>query len=462
MFHDKITRRNDFLAVKMSITENAILNNSYRILKHIASGATGKTYLAENLSTQQKAAIKILNFADVKQWEEYDSFQSEMETLKELRHKHIPRYIEDFKTIINKAHYFCLVQEFVDGDNLQNLIKNGKRFTEPEFYDLFKTLLEILQYIHSRGIIHRDINPKNIILDSLGQPFLVDFGTAVKDCITETQGTFAGTLGYMAPEQLYGNPGLNSDIYSLGMTAVFVLTGKEPHEFELDGLKLNYKEYVNIPIRLRFLIDKMIITDAPKRIENAGKALSFLLDENPKDLFSPNELLHAPTGLKIHQENNRLSITAIKRKRSQYWFFALFTIIWNLIVFKFTQNAPIIMAVIVITIFGAIGLLLLVFTLYGLLVKETLTATEDKIKHSCRLFGIPIFKSTVSITGDITYEVTENNDILFKQGVYYTVIICNSSKTDEIIIGRGKGLSKSDAMIIQNALEKREKQFKRR
>ena len=118
------------------------------------------------------------------------------------------------------------------------------------------------------------------------------------------------------------------------------------------------------------------------------------------------------------------------------------------------------MAVIVIIIFGAIGLLLLAFTLYGLLIKEVLTATEDEIKHSCRLFGIPIFNDFIPMANPFKPEFVERSDTLFKQGIYYTVAISGVQGIDEMVIGRGKGLSKSDAMIIQNALENLKKQFK--
>ncbi|MCU0537855.1 MAG: protein kinase, partial [Hydrococcus sp. Prado102] len=153
-------------------------------------------------------------------------------------HPQIPRlyaYFEEFGQ-------FYLVQEWIEGITLLNKVKQEGRLDENLVRDILINILSVLAYVHSHNIVHRDIKPTNIILrHSDDKPVLIDFG-AVKETmgtvLANTEGstyTLAiGTPGFMPTEQLAGRPVFASDIYSLGITAIYLLTGKHPQDFNTD------------------------------------------------------------------------------------------------------------------------------------------------------------------------------------------------------------------------------------
>ncbi len=135
---------------------------------------------------------------------------------------------------------FYLVQEWIQGETLTDVINAKGALSEIEVRSILLSLLSVLDYVHSKGIIHRDIKPENIILRSLNsKPVLIDFG-AVKETVRSvattsgnlTQSIIIGTPGYMSSEQAIGRPVYGTDIYSLGVTAIYLLTGKRPYELE--------------------------------------------------------------------------------------------------------------------------------------------------------------------------------------------------------------------------------------
>ena len=179
--------------------------------------------------------------------------------------------------------------EFIDGKNLYQLIKKGTRFESEAVKMILEKLLSLLTYIHNikPPIIHRDINPKNIIRAKNGEIFLVDFGAVgslVTDTVTaSTSNTFVGTIEYMPPEQLYGKSLPCSDIYSLRVTMLFLITGREPSSFNLKDMRLDYKPLVNLSGIMKRIIDGMIEPDHAKRIQTAEQVLSLLHKDKGRD-----------------------------------------------------------------------------------------------------------------------------------------------------------------------------------
>lgn len=222
-----------------------LLNNRYRIIKTLGRGGFGETYLTEDthMPSGRKCVLKQLK-PIVKQpktplWMK-ERFQREAAILEELGQgsEQIPRLYAYF----SEDDKFYLVQEWIEGLTLdQHWGKEGNLHRD-EVRDILVGLLPVLDYVHSRKIIHRDIKPENIILHHQErQPFLIDFG-AVKEAIateinhdsSSTYSASIGTPGYMSSEQAAGRPIYSSDLYSLGLTAIFLLTGKAPHELETD------------------------------------------------------------------------------------------------------------------------------------------------------------------------------------------------------------------------------------
>ena len=126
---------------------------------------------------------------------------------------------------------FYLVQDWIEGRNLVQRVKDEGVFHETKVREFLLQILPVLDYIHSRGIIHRDIKPENIMIrDRDDKPVLIDFG-AVKEVVADTSTTIIiGSPGFMAPEQAYGKPVFASDLYGLGLTAAYLLCAKRPQQ----------------------------------------------------------------------------------------------------------------------------------------------------------------------------------------------------------------------------------------
>jgi serine/threonine-protein kinase len=218
-----------------------LLNNRYRIIKNLGSGGFGETYLAEDtqLPSQRRCVIKqlkpIQNNPQIYQLVQ-ERFQREAAILEELgsTSDQIPGLYAYFQ--FNDQFY--LVQELIEGDTVTEKIQQHGLLTENAVREILLSLLPVLEYVHSKRIIHRDIKPDNIILRHHdGKPVLIDFGavresmgTVVNSQGNPTSSIVIGTPGFMPSEQASGRPVYSSDLYSLGLTAVYLLTGKIPQE----------------------------------------------------------------------------------------------------------------------------------------------------------------------------------------------------------------------------------------
>lgn len=270
----------------------ALLNNRYRILKTLGRGGFGETYLTEDthMPSRRKCVLKQLK-PMVKQpktpsWMK-ERFRREAAILEELGNNcdRIPQLYAYF----SEDDKFYLVQEWIEGLTLDQYWSQEGNLHRDEVRQILLQILPVLEYVHSRRIIHRDIKPENIILrqgDKL--PFLIDFG-AVKEAIAtqvnqDTGSTFSasiGTPGYMSSEQAAGRPIYSSDLYSLGLTAIFLLTGKSPHELETDPRngEIVWQEYaVNLDSELAAVIDRAIRFHPRDRFPTAGAMLDALQD----------------------------------------------------------------------------------------------------------------------------------------------------------------------------------------
>ncbi len=266
----------------IKLKKGDILKNRYCIESGIGKGGIGYTYLAEDREEKIHLVLKVLYLSELRNWKELELFKREIKVLKNINHPQIPKYHNSFETEINNEKLFVLAQEYVNGEDLYKQIKSGNKFSLEEVKEIFESLLKTINYIHTLQIpvIHRDINPKNIIKDNNNNIYLVDFGATgmIRDNTSAAamSDTFVGTIGYMPPEQLFGKASPSSDLYSLGATIIFLLTGKEPAEFELDKMRLDYHGFVKIPVPLRNLLDRMINPDVKTRINSARKVLGIL------------------------------------------------------------------------------------------------------------------------------------------------------------------------------------------
>ncbi len=220
------------------------LNNRYEIIRELGDGGFGKTFLVRDhqMPSARQCVVKQLKplhenaeiYAMVQ-----DRFQREAAILEQLgEHDQVPRLYAYFC----EADLFYLVEEYVEGDTLTQKVQREGAQPEPIVTAMLVNLLPAIVHVHQQKIVHRDIKPDNIILRKSDQkPVLIDFG-AVKETMAtvlnaqgdSSRSIVVGTPGYMPSEQMIGRPVYASDLYGLGLTAIYLLTGKMPPELDTD------------------------------------------------------------------------------------------------------------------------------------------------------------------------------------------------------------------------------------
>lgn len=262
-----------------------ILKQRYKLKQKLAQGEAITTWLAEDTQTQSTCVVKGLSLQQTDAWKTLELFEREAKILANLKHPNIPTFIDSFQDKDTAEGTFYLVQEYIQGQNLQQSIEDGRFFTEKEVIQMAKSLLKTLDYLHqfSPPIIHRDIKPSNIVMAETGQFYLIDFG-AVREKIQDTKQTktIVGTFGYMPIEQFEGKASAASDIYSLGLTLIFVLSHQDPTAMDKQEMLLQFRPHVNISESLAQLLEKMIAPDAHKRYQKVTEVLQALEELNQK------------------------------------------------------------------------------------------------------------------------------------------------------------------------------------
>jgi len=265
-----------------------LLNNRYKIVSSLARGGFGETFLAvdTHLPSGKKCVIKQLKppqeVVQSAQWLK-ERFEKEAIILEELGNNcsQIPKLYAYFSEEGN----FYLVQEWIEGMTLAELHHKGGNFSESEVEELLIDILPVLDYIHNQQIIHRDIKPDNIIIrKSDGKPVLIDFGIIKEKVTTQIRSNkkssiILGTPGYMPSEQAAGRPVYSSDLYSLGLTAVFMLTGQNAEDFAVDhntGELLWRNALKNSHSQLITILEQVIRFHPRDRFSSAAEMLAAL------------------------------------------------------------------------------------------------------------------------------------------------------------------------------------------
>ena len=208
------------------------LNDRYELLRELGRGGAGITYLARDLQTQGIVVVKLLHLGLLGDWKTAELFEREATVLRQLHHERIPAYVDFLSVDLEGAPRFVLIRQYVEGTSLQSRVDAGWRGTEAQIRDIGVRLLRIVGYIHDLRptVIHRDINPRNIIVREDGEVFLVDFG-GVQDAIRLSTGatsTIVGTPGYTPMEQFVGRATARSDLYAVAATLLYLLTHRNP------------------------------------------------------------------------------------------------------------------------------------------------------------------------------------------------------------------------------------------
>jgi len=276
-----------------------LLKERYRALKILGQGGFGRTFQAidEDKPSQPYCVIKqFLPQAQGTNNQEKagELFKQEAIQLEQLgKHQQIPELFAYF--IQDDRQY--LVQEYIEGQNLAQELAETGAFSETKIINLLGDLLPVLAFIHQKLVIHRDIKPENIIRrKGDNKLFLVDFGAAKAATITAlaVTGTVIGSAQYTAPEQAMGKPTFASDLYSLGVTCIHLLTNIEPFDlFDVSESDWVWRDYLKVKVNntLGQVLDKLLQQGTKKRFQTAQEvldALQLTVKPTPQPTPQPN------------------------------------------------------------------------------------------------------------------------------------------------------------------------------
>ncbi|MBV6626566.1 MAG: serine/threonine protein kinase [Rivularia sp. (in: Bacteria)] len=300
----------------LPLPSEEVIIDRYKIVRQLGQGGFGRTYLAEDMhNSNQKCVLKEFApqvEADKDLIKAKELFEREANVLKQLQHPQIPRLHCSLQVKLRNKDFFFLIQDYVEGENYQDLLEkrvNERRcFSEQEVFHLLTKILPVLSYIHSKDVVHRDISPDNLILrTSDNLPVLIDFG-GVKQ-LPASQGlwftqlpanrTLLGKKGYAPEEQLrQGKAFHSSDLYSLGVSALVLLTGQEPQKL-YDSYQGTWRwgESIKISGNFEAVLKKMVAHKPNDRYQSAEQVLKDLQSTTP--VSSPAKTVN-PNISKIH------------------------------------------------------------------------------------------------------------------------------------------------------------------
>ena len=268
-------------------------NSRYEIEKKLAVGGEGVAYLGKDLKELARGTLEtvvlketlIPPFVDKQvQQRALERFEREARLLKELKSE----YVVGLRDYFIEDHRCYLVLDYVSGNNLRQHIAQHGALDETTVQNLIVQMCEILGFLHGRGVIHRDFTPDNLILQADGKLKLIDFNVARESDEGKT-GTIVGKHAYVPPEQFRGKPSVQSDIYAMGATVHFLLTGLDPEPISQSSPAAQ----VAVSAGMDMLVQKCTVLDAEKRIQSVAEILEMC------------QAINQPTTIKISLDSEK-------------------------------------------------------------------------------------------------------------------------------------------------------------
>ncbi len=329
--------------INNQIAVGVILGDRYRITAEIGQGGFGRTYLCEDVNRFKELCV-LKEFAPQVQGTAFltkaqELFEREAGVMYRLQHPQIPMFREMFRVNQGDVSKLFLVQDYVAGENYQRILRQklnqGTTFTEAEVTQFLSQILPVLSYIHSLGVIHRDISPDNLIQrHSDGLPMLIDFGgvkqVAVNAATQYMPGsinnsdvyTRLGKVGYAPNEQMQrGVVSPHSDLYALAATTMVLLTGKEPPDLiDPQNFTWNWREHVRLSPELGKILDRMLELRPNDRFQSAQDVLAALQSANlvsslPLNTSTPYASPKQPPAVLIDPKSQVATVAVIPKQQ---------------------------------------------------------------------------------------------------------------------------------------------------
>lgn len=298
----------------------------YRLIKKLGQGGMGEVYLAEDTKLGRQAAVKVLSKQLAGKSDFVQRFNREARAMAKMNHENAVSVYD-----VDEAHGFHFVaMEFVDGKSMQKWIDELGKLPVGDALHVVLRCAEALQVAHGQNMIHRDIKPDNVMLTSKGKVKVADFGLAKatdEDMSMTQTGTGLGTPYYMAPEQARNAKHVDcrTDVYALGVTLYYFVTGKLPFSGDSVLEIITNKERghftparrlnPDVPERLDLIIDKMIAKDLNARCKDCAEVINLLTSiglESPSLSFidAPDKIVQTAT------PSNRANATQVPAART--------------------------------------------------------------------------------------------------------------------------------------------------
>jgi serine/threonine protein kinase len=277
-----------------------ILDGRYVPSKLLGRGGFGAAFLARDRRTPAMRRCVVKQFKPAgdltpEQLQKAQNlFEGEGVVLEQLgTHPQIPDLFAFFELTVSSIQagkqdkFFYLVQEFIDGQNLEEELAQKGKFSQDEVLAVLREILPVLTFVHEydNNPIHRDIKPSNIMRHRNGRLYLIDFGAVKNKVAGVATGRSTGiySMGYAPPEQMYGHEIYPStDLYALAVTCIQLLTGKQPAElFDVNNNQWQWRNYAQVSDRLANILDRMLLAAPNQRFPSAQEVLDALASIAP-------------------------------------------------------------------------------------------------------------------------------------------------------------------------------------
>jgi serine/threonine-protein kinase len=291
-----------------------IIDNRYRLLSHLRSGGFGRIYLAEDLCCQQQKCILTQITGQEENSEDFSKAEALYFTLYQLKHPQIPQVRSMLRVRIREQESLFLVQEYIEGKSYAELLQEKKRFNETEIIQLLFDTLPILEYLHAQNIVHQNISPENLVQhNSDRKTVLINFDSIQFATDDRLKSNLSYVSNIIQPQaktnktQIQSDRAANikNDLYALAVTALVLLTGKQPQElYDIYRANWKWQEAIKVSANFGSVLAKMLAQNANYRYSSATEVIEAL-----KQFSSPIalEFLMPTINRPLQESNNSIA-----------------------------------------------------------------------------------------------------------------------------------------------------------